>query len=454
LGYRDEEASKMASFRDQLLLPETESVVDDIPVSDLGLGILNNFLSDVLSSDLATTLELAEVVLRKTHGNPHFVVQFLGMLQHKALLVFSIAETRWNWSVDRILGETEISDNLVSVITMQMESLPLQVRRLLSLAACLGFLFDLDLLESLAQTGVVLTDQDHPSFFMQPDSSQAPADEGTKHHVDGLSQFQAAVDIAEYESLIERQGSDKKLFKFAHDRVQECAYELLPEGKAIRTKVHLRIGTHIRDAHASKASDRFIFLAADQLNRGSSLIGGDDEARRSLIRLNLEASLAAKKKSAVELAADFLRKAIELVREDYDWRGSYECLLEVYTVSAEIEFSLGRFDESTKSIDIVIARSRNANDATGVRMVKAQTYGVQRMFPRAIQESRKALVALGERLPASLKVNLLVELIQTKRAVARKSDDFFDRLEPMTEPRTISAMRILQAASVVRIARV
>jgi len=164
--------------------------------------------------------------------------------------------------------------------------------------------------------------------------------------------------------------------------------------------------------------------------------------------LNLRACIAAKKKSAIVLAAGFILKASGFVR-DGDWDTNYEETLEVYTRCAEIELSIGHFDEAAKWIVCVETRAKKIDDIIRVVIVKAQSFRARRQFAEAIKESRNALEALGEKIPPSISFNFLIELWKTKKAVSKKSDSFFGALKPMTKSRKIWAMKILQAASVV-----
>jgi len=164
--------------------------------------------------------------------------------------------------------------------------------------------------------------------------------------------------------------------------------------------------------------------------------------------MNLQACLAAKKKSAIGLAAGFIRQASGFVRDGY-WATNYEETLEVYTLSAEIEFSIGHFDEAKKWIDHVETHGKNVDDIIRVLIVKMQSFGARRLFAEAIKEASKALQLLGEKIPKSSALNFMIELWKTKKAVSKKADSFFETLRPMTDSRKIWAMKILQAGSVV-----
>jgi len=59
-------------------------------------------------------------------------------------------------------------------------------------------------------------------------------------------------------------------YAFLHDRVQEAAYALIPEGE--RAAVHLRIGRMLLSHTPSSELEERIFEIVDRFNRGATLI--------------------------------------------------------------------------------------------------------------------------------------------------------------------------------------
>lgn len=78
-------------------------------------------------------------------------------------------------------------------------------------------------------------------------------------------------------------------YRFAHDRVHEAAYALIPEGE--RPAWHLRLGRLWQRSLALGDRDVSVFAVVNQLNLGRSRITDPDE-RRALATLNLEVERA------------------------------------------------------------------------------------------------------------------------------------------------------------------
>jgi predicted ATPase len=64
-------------------------------------------------------------------------------------------------------------------------------------------------------------------------------------------------------------------YAFPHDRVQEAACALIPEGE--RAAVHLRIGRMLLSHAPSSELEEKIFEIVNQLDRGATLISFQEE---------------------------------------------------------------------------------------------------------------------------------------------------------------------------------
>ena len=64
-------------------------------------------------------------------------------------------------------------------------------------------------------------------------------------------------------------------YAFLHDRIQEAAYALIPEGE--RAGAHLRIGRALLASMTGEGLAENLFDVANQLNRGAALLSDRDE---------------------------------------------------------------------------------------------------------------------------------------------------------------------------------
>ena len=183
--------------------------------------------------------------------------------------------------------------------------------------------------------------------------------------------------------------------------------------------LHNSIGEHLEELYKETLNDRFLLLAVDQFNR-ARLSTDSDEKCLALIKLNFQAARVAKQKAGIENASLFLRKATEFIKPTF-WRFYYDLILEVYTSSAEIEFSLGRTELSDQLIEITLENASCERDTVRVGVVKFQTLGHQRQFKKAIKEAYRILNLVGEPLPSATRPNILLEYWKARNETKNKT---------------------------------
>ena len=130
-------------------------------ISDANIISLNNFdvhqvnelVSSLLHLPQEKTISLANIIHAKCGGNPYFSIQMLRVIEKQKLLRYSITDFRWEWDIDAIQVNTDIGDNLVESFLLKIRYLPVNTRKLLTFASCLGGKFDASLLERLFRTG-------------------------------------------------------------------------------------------------------------------------------------------------------------------------------------------------------------------------------------------------------------------------------------------------------------
>src|SRR5262249_18336533 len=104
-------------------------------------------------------------------------------------------------------------------------------------------------------------------------------------------------------------------YAFLHDRVQEAAYALIPEGD--RAAAHLRIGRVLASRTIAIEIEEKIFEIVNQLNRGVALITAPHERERVA-----EPAKRAKISTAYASALRYLVAACALLAED-SWEKQY-----------------------------------------------------------------------------------------------------------------------------------
>ena len=232
---------------------------------------------------------LAELLLRKTGGNPFFLSQFLTLLSEKELIRYSPEEKRWTWELAAI-EFLAVTDNVVDLLIDRLRLFSSETRRLLSLAACIGNTFDLESLELISGAG-----------SGEIDENLLPALENGL--ITGFSRAPQPDNPTDGASM---EGGS---YKFLHDRAQQAAYALIAQKE--KQPVHLQIGQTLLKQYAPGKRDALLFDIVHHLNLARKLKGRSKE-RLKLAELNLEAGRQARAASAFEQALEYFTIGLDL----------------------------------------------------------------------------------------------------------------------------------------------
>jgi tRNA A-37 threonylcarbamoyl transferase component Bud32 len=121
------------------------AVLQEIILTPLTLEPLSQLIAETLHHNPDIVRSLAQVVLRKTEGNPFFVGEFLKLLYGENLLTFDAQQLSWQWNLAEIEAQ-DITANVVELLLRQLQKLPEATQQVLSIAACVGSEFDLETL--------------------------------------------------------------------------------------------------------------------------------------------------------------------------------------------------------------------------------------------------------------------------------------------------------------------
>jgi predicted ATPase len=135
-------------------------------------------------------------------------------------------------------------------------------------------------------------------------------------------------------------------YAFLHDRIQEAAYALIPEGE--RAGAHLRIGRVLVASMQEDGLAEHLFDVANQLNRGAALLIDRDE-KRQVATLDLRAGRKAKASAAYPSACVYLATGMALL-DNSDWVSQYELMFNLWLERAECEFLSGNFEQGERII--------------------------------------------------------------------------------------------------------
>ncbi|TVR11820.1 MAG: GAF domain-containing protein [Phormidium sp. GEM2.Bin31] len=356
---------------------------------------VQRLIADSLALPESEVGPLADLMLRKTHGNPFFLTQLLLSLARDELLYFNGSQGRWCWDGDR-LASVEICENVIDLTVRKLQTLPKETQNLLMLAACIGSRFDLTVLSVVNERSPRRTAADLWEAIAQ--GMILPLNESYKIP---LTLDASGVNEAEDAEIAKLPIT----YQFLHDRVQQAALALIsPE---IRQDVRVQIGRLLLASTPPEALDEHIFEIVDQFNAGAALMVHPQE-RQQLAQLNLMAARKAKAASAWETASDYLDVG-RIALGDEGWQQDYELTLAVYLEALEVEVALVNF--SQQGLEYVPRYRSEVLLATVIREArrdweKAQAYFGQLRFYGLLQQGDHRAESMAEQGLAALGIEL------------------------------------------------
>jgi predicted ATPase/signal transduction histidine kinase len=409
-AYRDNEVS--ATHPLMLLLEDVQHY--EITLKPLSLEHLTRLISDTLQG--IAVEPLAELVMHKTEGNPFFVTAFLKTLYQEGALWFDFDQNRWQWSLKDI-QLLNITDNVVELLIGRLKKLPEATQQVLQLAACIGNRFDLATLSIVASqplkaTAQALTIAVQQGFIVPTSGTEAVAGE----------------------ILVSTH------YKFLHDRVQQAAYALIDDCE--KQSIHLHIGQLLSANVPDNEASEQIFELVEHLNLGQALIRQPDE-KVKLARLNVRASIKAKRAAAYTVAQNYLINARKNLTEA-DWKEHYDLMFTLHRERAEIEYLLGDFEQSEHFIALTLEQANSVLEQVEIYRLLIVLYTVQAQYETAISIGRKALALLRIDLPENdLQTALNAELALAKQQLGETAIAELLNQPVMTVPEKQAAVQLL-----------
>jgi predicted ATPase/signal transduction histidine kinase/tRNA A-37 threonylcarbamoyl transferase component Bud32 len=356
-AYRDNEVSPSHPLMMTLgEVRKANSPVTDLQLEPLSLEQLQHLVGDALPGAEAELLvPLSEQVHEKTGGNPFFLLQLLQALHHDGLLSRTPGGG-WRWDAEGVRAKG-YSDNIVDFMARNLHQLPASTQHLLPLAACVGNSFPLGMLALIAglEAGEV-------------EQRLAPALQ---------------------EGLVVR--SDSEQYRFLHDRIQQAAHALIPEGE--RKAIHLRIGRLLLERLSPEEVREKLFEIVSQLNTGGELISSPEERHR-LARLNAEAGWKAQASSAHGSAASYLSMAFALIPGD-PWETDPELAFKVQLAQASSELVSGHFAQTRGLLEGLRSRARRRVDIAAVYGLRHEVHLIAGEIEASVTCLLECLALLG-----------------------------------------------------------
>jgi PAS domain S-box-containing protein len=355
-AYRDNEVSPSHPLLRTLgAIRKAGALVREISLAPLTQEDLGRLIADTLSCTPDWAAPLAQLLHEKTGGNAFFAIQFISALAEEGLLRFDHDAAGWRWELDRLHAKG-YTDNVVDLMVGRLTRLSVGTQAALQQLACLG---------NVAETTML-------SIVLG------------KANEDVRSDLWDAVRL----ELVEHLGGS---YKFIHDRVQEAAHSLIPEG--LRAEAHLRIGRLLAAHTPAEKREEVIFEIVNHLNRAADLVTSRDE-REQLAEFNLLAGQRAKATTAYGSALTYLTAGAAMLPED-SWKRRHKLTFALQLHRAECEFLTGALAEAEQRLTALSTRAANTVERATVACLRVDLYTTLDQSSRAIAVGLDYLGHLG-----------------------------------------------------------
>jgi PAS domain S-box-containing protein len=404
-AYRDNEVSPSHPLMRTLAAVRNAGArVQDIVLAPLGLDDLGRLASDALHCEPQRAQSLTQLVHEKTAGNPFFAIQFLLALAEEGLFAFDAGAATWTWDLARIRAK-RYTDNVVELMVGKLKRLPDTTQDALKQLACVGNVAE------IATLTLVRTEPEE------------------------------AIHAALYEAI--RVGLILRFedrYAFLHDRVQEAAYALIPEGE--RAAAHLRIGRMLASRTGPGELEERIFEIVNQLNRGAALISAPEE-REHLAQLNLIAGKRAKASTAYASALTYLTTGAALLGED-SWERRHELTFALALNRAECEFLTGDLAAADDRLSLLSRRAGTLADLATVTCLRVELFTTLDRSDRAVEVGLEYLRRIGiQWSPHPSKDEVAQEYERIWRQLGSRSIEELIELPKMTDPSWRATLDVL-----------
>eukprot|EP00984_Skeletonema_dohrnii_P030217 scaffold21542_cov121-Skeletonema_dohrnii-CCMP3373.AAC.2 len=366
---------------------------------------VNALISDVLCLPPSLCRPLSTVVHQKTGGIIMFVRRLLISLNDEGLVWYSLSSHRWMFDLQKIEVK-EMSEDVVKHMTEHMSRLPKKMQMGLKLCACLGPKFDTAIVEKV-QRGANIGDN-----FLESCVD------------DGFLQIKG----------------DSGFYTWAHDQVQQAAYELIPLQQ--REKFHLLIGSRLFLSTSSAEIDKFIFYIVDNMNRGVTLVDNPQQ-KYEMAELNLRAGEKILERHSFQSSVKYLMAGIALLEND-SWEKKYGLTIRLHDAASEALCATGDFPKLTALAEKPLIYARCFQDKLNIYNNLVRALSSSGENEECISRCVSVLSQLGEFLPKHITPDIYrEEVAKVKQALIGQSKQDLLSLPVMTEAKKLTAMRFL-----------
>lgn len=379
MTYRNDETEISGNPLFSTMLHELTSLdlkINEVTILPLCVDHIETLIRD--NVPLVEAKEVAHIIFERTEGNPFFVKEYLKQLYKDEAIWFDMKNLEWKCDLHKIHA-LQISDNVFDILSNNIDALSPNVRNLLCVASCMGNTFPYILLKK------VFNDDD------QFDRSLALA----------LSSGWIVVDNTNK--------SNEKSYRFLHDKMQHAIHNLLL-GKVLQ-KIHYKIGCHQEQSREIQDHQNLL-ECVNHLNIGAAYV----RDKSFLGKLNLDASIYAKKSGDFESALKYIKKSMEL---DFS-NPSVENSVLIFKQRAECEHLCNHSDEAIGYYEKALEVAQTALQKGEIYELLIKLYADISQFKDAYEVGRVAAESFGIVIPKTFVPPLFIaEFLRLKLTLRR-----------------------------------
>ena len=440
--YRDEEIAPLSIMLEEI--GDLKSTL--IRLSALDEEAVDDMVADLMDMNVSITKKFSTIVYRKTGGNALFICQFIDRMQELGYLQYSLKTERWGWDLPKIQSETNANDEVDAILRYRIHFLPATARTVLTRAACIGNMFDVDVLTRIL--GWDTTVDLEKDMCNDERTNVSPIYMRSLEVVSGQAKITTDISI-NCQALCKLgflQVLHGSVYRFAHDKIHNTALDYIPPGTA-RNQIHWTSGQMLKrilDESDGDQGDWLFFAMVEQLNLGSTCIP-DNEERIELSALNLRASYKVKETSAFFPAAGYAKEGLFLLaRVEHKWEFYHGLVTKLILVMAEMAMCCGQNKDCMAATQEIIRKSRSLEEKVPAYFLRIMNFGQVSKFKAAVKEGMEVLNLLGEHFPVQSNVALVaLQLAKSKSNGFGKTDDEFCELDLMTSEKHKIIMKIM-----------
>ncbi len=351
---------------------------------------------------------LAQIVYSKSSGNPLAVKEFLTALHRRELLSFDRQHREWRWDLAAIANEPP-SDNVSLLLGDRIQHLDTRLVHLLQIASCMGFEFDLDPLQAATDN----------SYFELAQIAAEAVSLGYLLHVHD-----------------DRQDSKRARYRFAHERIQQAAYGLLPAAK--RRLIHEKLGLALLETDPLAYN---VFEVVNQLNSSFESPEHTGIDRNRLAELNLSAGKRARDAAAFQASFKYFRTAIALYGQ-HIWQ-QYDLGLNLHLQATESAYLCGDSLQLSLLVEAVEIHARTPLDKARAYEIKIRSLITSDDLESAVALGHKVLEDLGIRISKRIDFSSIVLLTKLLLQTSRVKKQTLHPDLTMADKPSLIAMRLL-----------